>query len=89
MDDLPRKKFISAFISVYICLYIVAFGYIPSTDSSRYTHLVCTHISLISVHIGNISYQLAVAGDPDCRGGSPIHTEIRTGHTGPDLGYKQ
>ena len=57
--------------------------YLHITDLNRYTR---THISLISVHIGGIRYQLPVAGDAVRRGGPPIHTGTDTGHTRPDLG---
>ena len=46
------------------------------------------HISLISVHIACISYELPVACDADRRGGPPMHTGTDTGHARPDLGHK-
>ena len=85
MNDFPRIFFFWAVISVYICLYLAVFVCITSTDLSRFVHI---HISLISVYIAYISYELPLASNAENRGGSPIHTGTDTGHNRPDLGYK-
>ena len=81
----PQTKVFPA-VQIRLNLFVsVCISFTDFKDISRFVH---THISLISVHIGGISYQLPVAGDADLRNGPPVHTGTYTGHTRPDLGCK-